>query len=143
MALECLWSGGIPTLEVLEQLTYLLFIAASSVSWNPVGAQGRLRTGSQMAAAALSRRHGTRSERPLTSGCAWEARFKQLAPPRCFELVGGACFPSCAPLAAMARLLQTTEDAAFTIPLRLLAKVSDSWMRWRLADRDTRGAIYE
>lgn len=137
------WSGGIANpLEVLEQLTYLLFIRRLD----------ELET--------LEERRSQRAEQPMRrrifpegadeQGRPWSelrwSRFKELGEPASmFRLVGERVFPFLRELGGEESAYAThMRDARFTIPTPgLLTKVVELLDAVPMEDRDTKGDIYE
>ena len=137
---EALWSGGISNpLSVIEQLTYLLFIKRLD----------ELHTLQERKAA----RTGDPIERPLftarQNALRW-SRFKELAPEQMFETVRDRVFPF---IKSMGQTGDADEgstytdhmkDALFMMPTpRVLANVVDQLDDIDMADRDTKGDLYE
>lgn len=141
------WAGGIANpLEVIEQITYLLFIRRLD----------DLQTLEENKANRLKKP----IERPVfpkgkdARGRSYEnyrwSRFKHFAPADMFEVVGEHIFPYLR--TGLAQQLGHGEstyahhmkDARFTIPTpALLAKVVDMLDHVPMEDRDTNGDIYE
>lgn len=141
------WAGGIANpLEVIEQITYLLFIRRLD----------DLQT--------LEENKANRLKQPIQrrifpegrdgKGRAYEdyrwSRFQHFAPADMFEVVGEHIFPYLR--TGLAQQLGNGEstyahhmkDARFTIPTpALLAKVVDMLAHVPMEDRDTNGDIYE
>lgn len=141
------WSGGIANpLEVIEQITYLMFIRRLD----------DLHT--------LEENKATRLKKPMErrifpegkdpKGRPYEdlrwSRFKHLAPGEMFVVVGEHVFPFLR--ADLPRQLGSADstyahhmkDARFTIPTpALLAKVVDLLDNVPMDDRDTKGDVYE
>jgi hypothetical protein len=140
---DAFWSGGIANpLEVLEQLTYLLFIRRLD----------ELET--------LEERRSQRSGQPMRrrifaegadeQGRAWSelrwSRFKELGEAASmFKVVGERVFPFLRELGGEESAYAThMRDARFTIPtLGLLTKVVELLDAVPMEDRDTKGDIYE
>ena len=135
-----MWSGGISNpLSVIEQLTYLLFIKRLD----------ELHTLEERKAA----RTGRPIERPLfTTGqdaLRW-SRFKELAPEQMFETVRDGVFPFMKSLGETrgsgegSTYTHHMQDALFMMPTaRVLANVVDQLDDIDMADRDTKGDLYE
>ena len=141
------WSGGISNpLEVIEQITYLLFL--------------RRLDDMHM----LEENKANRLEKPMeqrvfpegedAKGRAYEdfrwSRFRHFAPGEMFTVVGEHVFPYLR--ADLARQLgganstyaRHMKDARFTIPTSaLLAKVVDLLDKVPMEERDTKGDVYE
>ena len=137
---DTMWSGGISNpLSVIEQLTYLLFIKRLD----------ELHTRAEHKAA----RTGRPIEEPLFTAhqdaLRW-SRFKELAPEQMFETVRDKVFPF---IKSMGRTEDSDggstyshhmQDAIFMMPTaRVLANVVDQLDDIDMADRDTKGDLYE
>ena len=133
---DAFWSGGIANpLEVLEQLTYLLFIRRLD----------ELET--------LEERRSQRSGQPMRRRIFQEeqqqlrwSRFKELGDPASmFKVVGEQVFPFLRELGGEDSAYAThMRDARFTIPTPgLLTKVVELLDAVPMEDRDTKGDIYE
>lgn len=140
------WSGGIANpIEVIEQITYLLFLRALDDD------QTREDHKAQRLKAAPVRLipDGVDAQGRPHQDMRW-SRFKHLAPAPMFAVLSDQVFPflrglhgSGSPVAqsAFARHMQ---GARFTIPTpALLAKVVDLLDTLPLHDRDTKGDLYE
>ena len=137
---DTMWSGGISNpLSVIEQLTYLLFIKRLD----------ELHTREERKAA----RTGKPIEKPLFSAnqdaLRW-SRFKELAPEQMFETVRDEVFPFIKSLGQTddkdegSTYTDHMKDALFMIPTaRVLANVVDQLDDIDMADRDTKGDLYE
>ena len=135
-----MWSGGISNpLSVIEQLTYLLFIKRLD----------ELHTLEERKAA----RTGRPIEKPLFTArqdaLRW-SRFKELAPEQMFETVRDGVFPFMKSLGATrgpgdgSTYTHHMQDALFMMPTaRVLANVVDQLDDIDMADRDTKGDLYE
>ena len=135
-----MWSGGISNpLSVIEQLTYLLFIKGLD----------ELHTRKEHKAA----RTGNPIEEPVftaSQGALRWSRFKELAPEQMFETVRDEVFPF---IKSMGQTEGSDEgstythhmkDALFMMPTaRVLANVVDQLDEIEMADRDTKGDLYE
>ncbi|WP_255101177.1 class I SAM-dependent DNA methyltransferase [Synechococcus sp. L2F] len=136
------WSGGIANpLEVLEQLTYLLFIRRLD-ELETLEERKAQRTGQPMARRLFPEGVDGR-DRPYEQ-LRW-SRFKHLAAAEMFALVGESLFPFLRELGGDGSAYAGhMKDARFTIPTpALLAKVVDLLDAVPMADRDTKGDIYE
>ena len=140
---DAFWSGGIANpLEVLEQLTYLLFIRRLD----------ELET--------LEERRSQRSGQPMRrrifpegvdeKGRPWSelrwSRFKELGDPSAmYQVVGERVFPFLRELGGEDSAYAThMRDARFTIPTpALLTRVVELLGAVPMEDRDTKGDIYE
>ena len=135
-----MWSGGISNpLSVIEQLTYLLFIKGLD----------ELHTRKERKAS----RTGNPIEEPVFTASQdalrW-SRFKELAPEQMFETVRDEVFPF---IKSMGQTEGSDEgstythhmkDALFMMPTaRVLANVVDQLDDIDMADRDTKGDLYE
>ena len=135
-----MWSGGISNpLSVIEQLTYLLFIKGLD----------ELHTRKERKAA----RTGNPIEEPVfnTSQDAlrW-SRFKELAPEQMFETVRDEVFPFIKSMGdtegsdERSTYTHHMKDALFMMPTaRVLSNVVDQLDDIDMADRDTKGDLYE
>lgn len=132
------WSGGISNpMEVIEQLTYLLFIKRLD----------ELQTGKEKKA----NRTGKPVEQPIFTPeqrhLRWSV-FKQLGDPATmYKVVAEQVFPFIRNLGGEgdnSTYAQHMKDARFTIPTpALLAKVVDMVADIPMDDRDTKGDLYE
>ena len=136
------WTGGISNpLEVMEQITYLLFIRRLD----------ELHTLEERKAARLKRpmeRHifpeGQDSRNRPFEDLRW-SRFKHMAPAEMFEVVGDHVFPFLRNMGGdQSTYSHHMKDARFTIPTaNLLSKVVDMIDQVPMEDRDTKGDLYE
>ena len=139
---DAFWSGGISNpLEVIEQITYLLFLRRLD----------DLHT--------LEENKSTRLKKPMerrvfpegkdARGRAYDdlrwSRFKHLSPAEMYTVVGEHVFPFLRTLGGDdSTYTHHMKDARFTIPTpALLAKVVDLLDAVPMEDRDTKGDIYE
>jgi type I restriction enzyme M protein len=139
---DAFWAGGIANpLEVMEQITYLLFI--------------RRLDDLQTARENKANRTGNSIEDPIFpagdeesgkpySDLRW-SRFKDKDPVEMFDVVGQRVFPFLRALGGDdSTYSHHMRDARFTIPTpALLAKVVDLLDELPLEGRDTKGDIYE
>ncbi len=139
---DSFWSGGISNpLEVMEQLTYLLFIKRLDEL--------------QTLAENKARRLNEPVENPVFpdgvddkgrqyADYRW-SRFKNLAPAEMYEVVAEHVFPHLRTLGGEGSTYAThMEDARFTIPTpALLQKAVDGLDAVPMTDRDTKGDVYE
>ncbi len=136
------WAGGIANpIEVIEQMTYLLFIRRldeeQTLAENRANATGR----------PIERRIYPEGNDP--KGRPYESlrwsRFKDTAPAEMFVTVGEHVFPFLRTLGGDdSTYAQHMKDARFTIPTpALLAKVVDLLAALPMDGRDTKGDIYE
>ena len=135
-----MWSGGISNpLSVIEQLTYLLFIKGLD----------ELHTRKERKAA----RTGQPIEEPVFTAdqdaLRW-SRFKELAPEQMFETVRDRVFPFIKSIGLTggsdegSTYTHHMQDALFMMPTaRVLANVVDQLDDIDMADRDTKGDLYE
>ena len=139
---DAFWSGGISNpLEVIEQITYLLFI--KRLDDLQINAQER---------ATLTRAPIERAVFPVgkdAQGRPYDelrwSRFKDAAPTAMFEVISERVFPFLRTLGGDGSTYsQHMKDARFTIPTAgLLAKVVDMLGDINMDDRDTKGDLYE
>lgn len=129
------WSGGIANpLEVIEQITYLLFI--------------RRLDDLQTLAEKKANRTGQPIENPLfqpgQANLRW-SKLKDLEPGVMHQVVGEAVFPFLRQLGGDGSTYSVhMKDARFTIPTAaLLSKVVDLLDDIPMTDRDTNGDLYE
>ena len=139
---DTMWSGGISNpLSVIEQLTYLLFIKRLD----------ELHTRRERQAA----RTGTALEEPVFAAdqdrLRW-SRFKEAAPEQMFETVRDGVFPFIKTLGQKGEAdgeggstyTHHMKDALFMMrTARVLANVVDQLDGIDMADRDTKGDLYE
>ena len=141
------WSGGISNpLEVMEQLTYLLFIKAlderQTLAENKANRTGLpideviFPEGEEFLPEGLAR------GRPY--GALRWSRFKHLAAVDMFEVVGNYVFPFLHRRAEESTHAEHMRGARLTIPTPgLLQKAVDGLDAIPMADRDTKGDVYE
>ncbi|MGZ6131995.1 MAG: type I restriction-modification system subunit M, partial [Myxococcaceae bacterium] len=132
---DAFWSGGISNpLEVIEQITYLLFI--------------RRLDDLQTLAENRARRTGKPLENPTfqpgQADLRW-SKFKDLEPGVMHKVVGEQVFPFLRQLGGDGSTYgEHMKDARFTIPTpALLSRVVDMLDDVPMADRDTTGDLYE
>jgi type I restriction enzyme M protein len=136
------WAGGIANpLEVIEQITYLLFIRGlDDVHTLEENKANRLKK-------PMERRifPDGNDERGLPYGEMRWSRFRNAAPARMFEVVAEHVFPFIRNMAdADTAHAAHMKGARFTIPTpALLAKVVDLLAEIPMQDRDTKGDLYE
>ena len=129
------WSGGIANpLEVIEQITYLLFLRRlDDLHTLEENKASRLK-------APMARRifpEGNDARGRAFDTLRW-SRFKNEAPAEMFVTVGEHVFPF------LRTLGEHMKDARFTIPTpALLAKVVDLLAAVPMDNRDTKGDLYE
>ncbi len=139
---DAFWSGGIANpLEVMEQITYLLFIRRLD----------ELQKAKENRAARL----GTPIDAPIfpagsddqgrSFGDLRWSRFRDRDPAEMFAIVGERVFPFLRELGGgQSTYSHHMRDARFTIPTpALLAKVVDMLDELPMEGRDTKGDIYE
>jgi type I restriction enzyme M protein len=134
---DAFWSGGISNpLEVIEQITYLLFIKRLD----------ELHTAKEAKANRLKKA----IENPIFNSKQQELRwsqFKNEAAPQMYKIVSEKVFPFIKELKSDredSTYQHHMKDARFTIPnAGLLAKVVDMIDKIPMEDRDTKGDLYE
>lgn len=129
------WSGGISNpLEVIEQMTYLLFIKRLD----------ELHTVQEKKASRLGRPIEKPVFGPNQQTLRWSV-FRQLGDPKAmYDLVADKVFPFIKTLGEGSTYATHMRDARFTIPTpALLAKVVDMLDAIPMEDRDTKGDLYE
>src|SRR5438034_10844432 len=136
------WTGGISNpLEVIEQITYLLFLKRlDDLHTLEENKAARLKT-------PIERRIFPEGADPKGRPYAelrW-SRFKHFAPADMFKVVDEHVFPFLRTLGADdSTYAHHMKDARFTIPTpALLAKVVDMLDHVPMDDRDTKGDLYE
>ena len=143
------WSGGISNpLEVMEQLTYLLFVKALDEQ-QTLAENKASRTGQPIPpeddifpAGQEFRPEGRAQGRPY-GDMRW-SRFKHLSAADMYEVVGNYVFAFLQQRAAHSSHAQHMAGARFTIPTPgLLLKAVDGLDAVPMADRDTKGDVYE
>ena len=144
---DSFWSGGISNpLEVMEQITYLLFLRRlDDMHTLEKNKANRLKKPMERRVFPEGKDAKDRSYEDFR----W-SRFKHFAPAEMFTVVGEHVFPYLR--TDLARQLGGADstyahhmkDARFTIPtLALLAKVVDLLDKVPMEERDTKGDIYE
>jgi type I restriction enzyme M protein len=136
------WSGGVSNpLSVMEQLTYLLFIKRLD----------ELQTVEERKAEALKKPierrifpEGVDEDGEPYENLRW-SRFKAMEPREMFRIVDRHVFPFIREkVAAEGAVARHMKEARFAIPTpALLAKVVDKLDHVPMADRDTKGDVYE
>lgn len=136
------WTGGISNpLEVMEQITYLLFLRRLD-DLHTLEENKSLRLGKPM-----DRR--TFPEGPDAKGRDYNdlrwSRFKNFAAAEMYDVVGEHVFPFLRGMGGDGSTYsQHMKDARFTIPTpALLSKVVDMLDHVPMEDRDTKGDLYE
>jgi type I restriction enzyme M protein len=136
------WTGGISNpLEVMEQLTYLLFLRRLD-DLHTLEENKSLRLDKPMERSTFP--EGVDAKGRDYNDLRW-SRFKNFAASEMYAVVGEHVFPF---LRAMggdgSTYSQHMKDARFTIPTpALLSKVVDMLDRVPMEDRDTKGDLYE
>ncbi|MGI8521751.1 MAG: type I restriction-modification system subunit M [Nocardioides sp.] len=132
---DAFWSGGISNpIEVIEQLTYLLFI--------------RRLDDLQTLAEKKANRIGQPIEDPIflpgQEELRW-SRFKNQDPAVMYQIVSAAVFPFLQRLGGDGSTYSHhMKDARFTVPTpQLLSRVVDMLADVPMTDRDTNGDLYE
>ncbi|WP_182873846.1 type I restriction-modification system subunit M [Microbispora sp. H10670] len=132
---DAFWSGGISNpLEVIEQITYLMFI--------------RRLEDIQTAKERKASRSGKPIENPIyteeTNALRW-SEFTELHPESMHQVVRDAVFPWLRDLGGEdSTYSHHMKDARFTMPTaNLLTKVVDMLDEIRLGEQDTKGDLYE
>jgi type I restriction enzyme M protein len=143
---DAFWAGGIANpIEVIEQITYLLFIRRLDDLHTLEENKARtlkLKKLDRPIFPAGKDDH-PRSPRPYAD-YRW-SKFKHFAPADMFTVVGQHVFPFLQQLGGdNSTYAHHMKDARFTIPTpALLAKVVDLIDQVPMADRDTKGDLYE
>jgi type I restriction enzyme M protein len=136
------WSGGISNpMEVLEQITYLLFIRRLDDAHTLEESKAVL-LGKPMANRVFP--EGKDPKGRDYNDLRW-SRFKNFAPAEMFEAVSDHVFPFIKTMGSDGSTYSHhMKDARFTIPTAgLLAKVVDMLDHVPMEDRDTKGDLYE
>jgi type I restriction enzyme M protein len=138
---DAFWSGGISNpLEIIEQITYLLFLRRLDEQQQL--AENKARTLNQPIESQFYP-EGKDPRGRIYSDLRW-SRFKNMAPAEMFGVVSEHVFPFLRTLGADTGYAKHMKDARFTIPTpALLAKVVDMVDKVPMAERDTKGDIYE
>src|SRR5437879_1200494 len=139
---DAFWSGGISNpLEVIEQITYLLFLRRLDELQNLEEHKAR-RTGGPVARRIFPAGRDSR-DRPYED-LRW-SRFRHFAPAEMYEVVAEHVFPFLRALGGEGSAYAAhMRDARFTIPTAgLLSRVVDLIAEIPMEDRDTKGDIYE
>ena len=140
------WTGGISNpLEVIEQITYLLFLRRlDDLHTLEENKSARLKTPMAQRVFPVGYdgigKNGGRDYQDLR----W-SRFKHFAPAEMFTVLGEHVFPFLRTLGGdESTYAHHMKDARFTIPTpALLAKVVDLLDAVPMEDRDTKGDVYE
>lgn len=147
---DAFWSGGISNpLEVIEQITYLLFLRR--LDDMQAREENRARTTKEPVKVRIFPKGKDEKGRPYED-YRW-SKFKHFEPGDMHKLVGDHIFPWLRALGANGKNTKTAEDstyahhmssARFTIPTpALLDKVVQMLDEVRMEDRDTKGDVYE
>src|SRR5947209_9732456 len=139
---DAFWSGGISNpLEVIEQITYLLFLRRlDDLQINAENRARRLR----MPVEHRAYPEGTDARGRSYEDLRW-SHFKNFAPKEMYDVVDQHVFPFLRALGGDdSTYAHHMKDARFTIPTpALLAKVVDLLDEVPMEDRDTKGDLYE
>ena len=139
---DSFWAGGISNpMEVLEQITYLLFIRRLDDAHTLEESKAQV-LGKPMAKRIFPEGNDPKG-RPYDD-LRW-SRFKNFAPAEMQGVVGEHVFPFLRSLGGDGSTYALhMKDARYTIPTAgLLAKVVDMLDRLPMEDRDTKGDLYE
>ena len=139
---DAFWSGGIANpLEVIEQITYLLFLRRLD-DLHTLEENKATRTRRPMARRIFPK--GSDDRGRAYDDLRW-SRFKDFAPAEMFTVVGEHVFPFLRTLGGDgSTYAHHMRDARFTIPTpALLAKVVDLLDAVPMEDRDIKGDVYE
>ncbi|HEV8149800.1 MAG TPA: class I SAM-dependent DNA methyltransferase [Gemmatimonadales bacterium] len=139
---DAFWSGGISNpLEVIEQITYLLFLRRLD-EIQTLEANKAERTGRAMERRVFPLGKDAKG-RPYAD-LRW-SRFKNFAPAEMYDVIAEHAFPFLRTLGGEGSTYAAhMKDARFTIPTPgLLAKVVDLIADIPMEDRDTKGDLYE
>ncbi|MXW61620.1 MAG: SAM-dependent DNA methyltransferase [Acidimicrobiaceae bacterium] len=141
------WSGGISNpLEVMEQLTYLLFIKAldeqQTLAENKANRTGEPIEDDVFPEGQEFRPEGRAEGRPY-GDLRW-SRFKNRPAAEMFDVVENYVFPFLQVRAGESSHAKHMRDARLTIPTpALLQKAVDGLDAVQMTDRDTKGDVYE
>jgi type I restriction enzyme M protein len=139
---DAFWAGGIANpLEVMEQITYLLFIKRLD-DLHTLEENKANRTGKPIERRVFPA--GKDAKKRPYDDLRW-SRFKHFEPKAMFEVVAEHVFPFLRTLGGDgSTYAHHMKDARFTIPTpALLAKVVDMIDQVPMEDRDTKGDLYE
>ncbi|MEN3613862.1 class I SAM-dependent DNA methyltransferase [Plantactinospora sp. ZYX-F-223] len=139
---DAFWSGGISNpLEVIEQITYLLFIRRLD-DLHTLAENKAMRTGKPIERPLYP--DGTDPQGRSYKELRW-SHFKHAEPGEMFEIVGQHVFPFLRTLGGDGSTYSThMKDARFTVPnAALLSRVVDMLDGVSMDDRDTKGDLYE
>ncbi len=141
------WSGGISNpLEVMEQLTYLLFIKGldeqQTLAENKANRTGEPVEDGIFAEGQEFRPEGRAEGRPY-GDLRWST-FKNMPAAEMYDVVGNYVFPFLQERAGESTHAEHMRDARLTIPTpALLLKAVDGLDAVEMKDRDTKGDVYE
>ena len=136
------WTGGISNpLEVMEQITYLLFLRRLD-DLHTLEENKSMRLGKPMERRAFPEGQDVKGR--FYNDLRW-SRFRNFAPAEMYAVVGEHVFPFLRTMGGDgSTYAQHMKDARFTIPTpALLAKVVDLLDHVPMEDRDTKGDVYE
>ena len=136
------WTGGISNpLEVMEQITYLLFLRRLD-DLHTLEENKSVRLNKSMERRAFP--EGKDDKGRDYSDLRW-SRFKNFAPAEMYKVIGEHVFPFLRGMGGDGSTYsQHMKDARFTIPTpALLSKVVDLLDQVPMEDRDTKGDVYE
>ena len=136
------WSGGISNpLEVMEQITYLLFLRRLD-DLHTLEENKSVRLGKPMAREVFPEGHDAKGRN--YNDLRW-SRFKNFAPAEMYTVIGEHVFPFLRTMGGDgSTYAHHMKDARFTIPTpALLSKVVDLLDHVPMKDRDTKGDLYE
>jgi type I restriction enzyme M protein len=139
---DAFWSGGISNpLEVMEQITYLLFLRR--LDDQQMLEESRARTLKKPLERRIFPAGKDAKKRPYED-LRW-SKFKQEAPAEMFTIVSEHVFPFLRTLGGDgSTYAHHMKDARFTIPTpALLTRVVDLLDKIPMEDRDTKGDLYE
>jgi type I restriction enzyme M protein len=139
---DAFWSGGISNpLEVLEQITYLLFLRRLD-EIQTLEQNKAERTGKPIERSIFPPGRDAKG-RPY-GDLRW-SRFKNFSPAEMYDVIAEGAFPFLRTLGGEgSNYAAHMKDARFTIPTPgLLAKVVDLIAEIPMEDRDTKGDLYE
>ena len=139
---EAFWTGGISVpIDVLRQLTYLLFIKRLD-DLQSLEEKKANRTGKTLERNIFP--EGKYDEDHSWDDLRW-SRFKQKNPDEMYLIISKKVFPFLQELGSKgSTFAENMKDALFTIPTpALLSKVVDLIDEIPMQDRDTKGDIYE
>ncbi|MBS0657724.1 MAG: SAM-dependent DNA methyltransferase [Verrucomicrobia bacterium] len=142
---DAFWSGGISNpLEVIEQITYLLFLKRlDDLHTLEEHKSARLKKPMERRIFPEGQDDHPRAPRPYDD-LRW-SRFKHFAPREMFEVVSDHVFPFLRTLGGDgSTYAHHMKDARFTVPTpALLSKVVDLLEQVPMEERDTKGDLYE